>query len=116
MGGLPEWAFHCSPLVHLDPRAGSTGRTLCCDRLRRELPYRDSVTKDPRKVTCEDMDELSLVNSIVDREAALNRRIREAPDRLLKVRVCIEQASPDLIDAEFRNQLLRLIDWGKNDS
>lgn len=72
------------------------------------------MTYDPDNVTCELMDEPPLINSIVEREAALSRRAGEALQRLLQVKALIDRASPDSIDAEFRNKLLKLIDWGQN--
>lgn len=113
---LPQWLPQRQEVVHLDPRRGLTGRTPCCNLRRHEIPARDRVTDDVDQVTCELMDEPPLINSIVEREAALSRRAGEALQRLLQVRVLIERASPQSIDAEFRNRLLKLIDSGQNGS
>lgn len=81
---------------------------------RGEIPAKDRVTIDSEQVTCELLDEPPLMNSIVEREAALSRRAGEALQRLLQVKALIDRASPELIDAEFRNELLKLIDWGQS--
>lgn len=111
MGKFPAWATG-PEVVHLDPRKGRSGLTPCCGLPRSQIPYRDRVTVYEDEVTCEVARPPLRLNSIVDREAALSRRAGEALQRLLIIRAHIERAMPDLIDAEFRNELLRLIDWG----
>lgn len=114
MGDLPNWVnWSGAEVVHLDPRRGLTGRTPCCNLPRHEVPYRDRITIHPEEVTCELNRGTPPLNSIVDREAALSKRAGEALSRLLQVRGWLDKASPDQIDAEFRNQLLKLIDWGQ---
>lgn len=111
MSGLPSWATG-PEVVHLDPRMGRSGLTPCCGLKREELPYKDRVTVDETQVTCEVARRTPIMNPIVDREAALSRRAGEALQRLLTIRAWVAQASPDQIEPEFRNQLLKLIDWG----
>lgn len=60
------------------------------------------------------MDDDPLVNPIITREAALNRRVKEAFPRLMRARALIEGASSSNISDEFRRQLLELIDRGQN--
>lgn len=101
-------------VVHLLRSLGRV-RTECCALLRHEIPYKDRVTVHPDEVTCELTRDDRFVNSIVDREAALNRRVEEALPRLLMIRARINRASSSELNADFRNELLKLIDWGQNE-
>lgn len=102
-----------SEVVHLITLRGPD-RTECCKLPRHEVPYKDRVTAHPDQVTCEVTWDDQFVNSIVDREAALTRRVEEALPRLLMLRARINRASSSELNADFRNELLKLIDWGQN--
>lgn len=112
MHDTPEWVSG-PEVVHLDPRRGQTGLTPCCGLRREDIPYKDRVTIHRDEVTCPSEREPHLMNPAIQREAALSRRAGDALNRLLIVRRMVDEASPDTIDAEFRNRLLKLIDWGK---
>lgn len=99
-------------VVHLLRNRGRVG-TECCNLLRHQLGQNDTVTRNPEKATCE-VTLPQLVNPIVDREASLNKRVKEAFPRLMEARARIDGASPSDISDDFRRQLLELIDRGQN--
>lgn len=101
-------------IVHLMRGRDRASRTLCCNRLRHEVRYSDRITSDPTEVTCEVSLHDRFVNSVVDRHAALDRRVKEAFPRLLLVREKVMRASSSAISDDLRNELLRLIDGGQN--
>lgn len=100
-----------TPVVHLLRNRGRVG-TECCNQFRHQLGQNDIVTRDPDKATCEVT--LPIMNPIVDREAALNSRVKEAFPRLMEVRALVDRAMASDISDDFRNQLLELIDRGQN--
>jgi hypothetical protein len=100
-------------VVHLISHWNRLDRTECCNLMREELPEGDWVTAIPDRTTCE-VTAVAQINLIVDREAALNRRAQEALPRLLMLRARINRASSSELNADFRDELLKLIDWGQN--
>lgn len=114
MTSLPEWFEPGPEVVHLMRARGPFAVTECCRQLRHDVPYGDKVTSDPELVTCEVSWHEPLMNSIVARRAALDKRVEEAFPRLLGVRDQLNRASSSAIDDEFRNQLLKLIDGGND--
>src|SRR4051812_26011854 len=101
------------------PRAGThlpptrEGDTPCCGRAKTEGRPGGEVSLDYEQVTCNGLLRQPGPNPIVRRKAALRGRAEGSLERLLQVRARLNRASSSCISATFRDELLELIDRGK---